>query len=337
MNKKMQWLVSALAASLGVAALILCVLWAVGIVPLSDKAAPLPGPRLEVDGCEQTFMGKGRPGEILSSSLILKNVGSEPLEFWIQKSSPAAVIEPQNGTIQPRGMLELKVTVQLRQQGKDERVVVMLHTNDPRRPTYLHAFEASCPLPIKVYPEIVSFGTVVARSSPTVPLMVSDADLESIQVTSSIPYLTFERKATSEGRMQLLVGLVPDTPKGDYRGELRIGVRGRHGEIVIPVSAYVRGMVRTAPETLFLKQQAGHQEKGSTLYVWRADGKPLGTVEAVSKPEWLSIEQHATPDENSRLFTVRISSSPVPVSRGTIGLRFRSVSEEVAVDVFVDH
>jgi len=340
-NKKVKWLLSGMAASLVMAALILSGLWAVGMIPLRDTAAPPSGPCLEVDGCERTFMGRGKPGEILSSSLILKNVGSEPLDFWIHKSSPAAVIEPQEGTIQPRGMIELKVTVRLCHEGQDERVVIMLHTNDPRRPTYLHAFEASCPPPIKVYPEIVSFGTVVAESSPTFPLRLSDPEgmpleLGRVQVTSSIPFLTFEIKPASKGKALLLVGLDPHTPKGDYRGELRIGVSGRHREIVIPVSAYVRGIVRTAPETLFLLRQAGHQEKESTLYVWRADGKPLGIVEAVSKPPWLSIAEHTISDEHRRLFTVRINSSSVPCNRGTIGLRFSSVSEEVTVDVFVD-
>jgi len=63
---------------LGTLVLVLSGLWGAGVIGV---AKPASGPKLQVPGCSATFLGKGKPGEHLWGSLIIQNVGSEPLEF----------------------------------------------------------------------------------------------------------------------------------------------------------------------------------------------------------------------------------------------------------------
>lgn len=329
----------ALLCGLAILIVALSFLWGTGVINVTDPKVSPAGPQLRVDGCHRTFMGKGRPGELLSSSVILQNVGTEPLHFWATGSLPVTSLEPREATIEPRGMVELKVTLRLREQGRDEHAVVHVHTNDPATPIYQHRFLALCPAPLEVSPGVVAFGNVQAGSSPTCTLRLKDPDgmplsPSRIKVVSSSPHLTFEPKALSDREVLLVVRLSDATPRGEIRGDIRLGIARAEGEVVIPVSACVKGPVRTAPEIVFLiKDASAKEQRGAALFVWRADAQPLGPVEAITKPDWLSVKEGDSKDPKLRRFHLRAERDPGSGGPATVRIRFADAPEEALVTV----
>lgn len=131
-------------------------------------------------------LGDGRPNQVMSGEIRLKNTGSAPLEFTISTSCGCQDASPRKGTIAPGDELPLSLTVRLPDySGAEKAVYVVVHSNDPDRREVRCAIVARAPAPFEVNPAFIDFGRVnrdeVASLSANVHVTLPDGETRAVQ------------------------------------------------------------------------------------------------------------------------------------------------------------
>jgi hypothetical protein len=279
-------------------------------------------------------LGEGKPGELLSGTLDIRNEGTDDLTFNIMAGCACAQLEPKEGTVPPGASLPIRVGVRLRQLGVRERVRLLIQTNDPRTQKAEYVAEANCPAPFDVTPSLVDFGSVLEGQESSIVVTVRGAGgaplCRGTQVGFAVSndLVSVEAVDREGDERRLLVRLRPTVPRGRLQAELKVKLSDRESAIEVPVTADVVGHVLTAPQSLVLP--GGGEAK---LLVWRPDGKPLGKLERLESPDGISAGEVSEPTATRRVFRVRDvgpSNSGGPLE---LRLRFETLPDAVVISV----
>ncbi len=308
-----------------------------GMAPPRNPAAPPNGPRLEKWPSAAVDLGDGKPGEVLTGTFRLRNVGTEPLTFHIAASCACAQLQPRAGTVAPGNAVEVLAGVRLRLEGSREHVRLQIATNDPQEPVAEYALHARCPAPFEVTPQAVDFGDVSAGASPEIRLRVRDGQGKPLSPAA----------VRFEGPASPLISVVPETngeectavvrlsgsaPPGRLAAEIKLRAVGGERTMIVPVMGNVFPLVLVAPRTLELRPPQEGMEAAGEFLVWRTDGAPLGKLLAVDGPPGIVVGEMGDSGKRRR-FRVRIETAGNTVDLLPIRLSFQDLPERVAVVV----
>jgi hypothetical protein len=333
---------SRLASAIGLTVSAFCAIVVVGAYFLVRvRQSSLPGPRLEKPVICAFDLGEGKPGEILTSTFKLRNIGSEPLTFRIEASCACAQLNPREGRIIPGEIQEVLTGIRLRHEGNDEHVVLRVLTDDRENSSVEYRFFARCPAPFHVLPRTIDFGHVADGSLPSLTLKVFDSREKPLSATTSLrlesssPYLSIEQEKDTQGDLVLHAKLQGKPPHAHFSGEFIITLVEMNKTLTIPVAAFVAEPVMVAPRSPQLRF-ADHQSKQIIpidFIVWRTDDKLLGKLVASVMPagQNLVLEELSQSGEKRRRFRVRGHLEHSANGSQEINLRFEEYSKDVKV------
>lgn len=296
-------------------------------------------PRLVIPGCSGLDLGEGSPGALLRGSFVVRNTGSEPLQFRLQGSCSCAELSPREGTIVPGDLVEISVAVQLRERGREETVQVRIESNDPLWPVVSYHVFARCPALVQVTPEHLHFGVCRHGTEVSRVAEVSFRAAQSgpCQVTTTNPHFQVEflpsrSEPNSAGR--LTVKLSPTAPRGSHPGEVHLSSgKGTEDEkVIVSVSAEVVGSLRVAPASVMLPAPTSPESSGveAQVIVWRTDGRMLFPLTRVEGPAGLEVVDRSVEPQLKRVIVVR-QTTATTLDSGVLQLYFSAIPEPIGV------
>jgi hypothetical protein len=287
-----------------------------------------PGPRLELPSCPLD-LGAGKPGTILHGSFTIKNRGAMPLRFTIAPACACTELEPSSGELLPQEAENVLVGVKLDHYGLDRFVNLRIQTNDADRGEMNYQVIAKCPLPFRVEPVEVDFGSQPAGVEVEAAIQVFGDNGNGARrgddfvVESASGAIELTEQASGKFIARLSKGL----RGGYFHDRLRITQRSTGESLSLPVSGYGVEEVLVAPRVLSISPDVMNE---LTLIVWRGDGKALGTsIETICPPGWF-VEETSNSSAKRRQFHVRAIASQT-LSAATIELRFNGCERPVVV------
>jgi hypothetical protein len=329
------WLAATLACAAGVA---LFAGWTyLGIAKPRHPAAPANGPHLEKWSSAAMDLGDGKPGEVLTGTFRLRNVGTEPLRFHIAASCACAQLQPREGTVAAGDAVEVLAGVRLRSEGSREHVRLQIMTNDPQEPVAEFYVQACCPAPFEVTPQAIDFGDVSAGASPEVRLRVRDGKgnplaPESVRIEGpASPHVSVVQDAKGK-EFVAFVRLSRAAPPGRFATEIKLRAMGGEKTMRVPVTANVLPLVLIAPRTLELRSPREGKGVEGEFLVWRTDGALLGKLLAIDTPPGLAVAELDSSGRRRR-FRVRAEAAANAVDLVPLRLSFQDLTESVAVAV----
>lgn len=229
-----------------VAALLLsALLWGAGWCAqrvLRGVTGPV-GPRLQLPDCPQMDLGEGAPGQTVSQTFPLTNIGSQPLEFSVSSSSCAcASLSPEEGTIPPGGAVKVAVGIRLERRGSSRQIQFKVATNDPNTPEHTVTASAACPELFSLSTPSISFGDVGVGEPAERRLVIRHPRgevLGEIRYRSLDAALSVEEIESSRDELTLAVRLGNHTRSGHFRAAVEVWRSGADERMLVPVHAYV--------------------------------------------------------------------------------------------------
>jgi hypothetical protein len=236
--------------------------------PLAASAQPgtgsLAGPRLEISPCTTHDLGKGAVGDVLTGSLVFANSGDEDMTYRFELGCGCASVEPMTGKLPPRSTQKVRITLQLREEGKDERIGMRLVTNDPRQPGHQRFLHARCPSWLVLEPAVADLGCLRTGEVKEIVVAILDSEKRPLRSASTLTIgasvqdivTTWCSDAVGANRFRVKVGPLP---KGDFTGHVLLTGKdgaGKPKEHRLPVTARVQGPITVAPTSISFKRRS---------------------------------------------------------------------------------
>ncbi len=301
------------------------------------------GPKLQLPSAP-LHLGNGRPNEVKTGELELKNVGSSALEFRISASCGCMELDPGEGMIAAGNVQRVRVGVKLPSYFNSGRSVQLrVSTNERDSAPREYLVLAECPGPVNVLPMGVNFGTLreneVSTASVNLRVTTSEGlsklDPEQMRLRWNSEWLLVTRHRDDPRELQLRASLLEGLPEGDLYDTIEIDVVGSGGVIGVPVYARVVPSVYIAPSTVFLRVNpaTGRFDEAHVL-VWTTDDRTaLGALLAVSAPEGITVSDGVEGNEARRRLRIGVASEPVwgPDGQVEIRVKFEGIDDSVPI------
>lgn len=300
------------------------------------------GPRLRIPRCSLD-LGCGSPGEVLTGSFFLSNVGSEILRFEIVASCGCSYLTPDAGEIAPGCSQQIAMSIRLPEiRGTSRTVDLAIETNDPDRPNAAYQASAESRSLLQVSPRIVDFGQIVEGESPSIKVQVKDADSKDFGSVDRMPAFSFTgsqillRRDNSFGdEFNLLLTMRANARRGRFRELLRLKPFGSQEFVEIPVVGTVVGTINAAPSTIYFDHN-GQGVHPASFLIWRPNGCTLGGLVTIDAPNGFVVHE-VTEGIHPRLrkFDVRCDRADPTLTGGRIVLVFDNGNQRVSGEVQV--
>lgn len=257
--------------------------------------------RLELSATE-IDLGEGAPNEIVRGVLQLRNSGSAPLTFSIERSCGCTELQPNKGTIPAGKQLEIAVGVRLPgHTGSEQNVSLTVNSNDPERPVVHCAILALCPAPFDVSPAFVNFGELlqddIASAVQVLEVRGNDGnpppDFDRLQVRHKSPLMRVAKRRMAGRPHQIRVSLSPDLSRGDLYDTIELTGAGSERVVRVPVSARIVDPVSIVPSTVFLRvdPETGTYSPVELLIVSRRGALPSDGLKILGGPAGVRVEE----------------------------------------------
>jgi hypothetical protein len=224
------------------------------------------GPQLELS-THLLDLGSGKPNEVLRGTVLLRNTGSQTLEFSISGSCGCSEMDPRTGTINPGEESAIVVGVKLPEHANSERSVELLTSwckqgvQGADRNVTRCVVVARCPAPFLVSPPFVSAseaGTAEVNRTIGEVHVTSRTDAEpltadSLQVENASDTFSVEKVEGGQSAVLLRVLLAKRVAPGDYYDTIDLRIVGSESAIRVPVRLTVSDLITVVPLTAMLR------------------------------------------------------------------------------------
>jgi len=281
---------------------------AAGWVAISPSHAFLSGgssPKLLVQPSELD-LGQAGPGQFVTGTVTLKNVGQGTLQIdQVRASCACSSLHLDEKTLSPGQEVLLTVTAEVRKESQHVAFSVRIFSNDPETPEAVVLVRAAAaPPPIRTEPNSLDFSEVAHGSIPTQRLKLLTPDgkpwpaSEPVVAKSATGLVVAEclppTGAAPDAALVLAVRLClsPDQPFGAFEDTLSIRPALSEHAIEIPVRGKMVPLYVVSPNALFFGDVDPHGSKTMKrrLVVRRTDGKPMPRMVKHTVPPGLVMQ-----------------------------------------------
>jgi hypothetical protein len=287
-------------------------------------------------------LGEGKQGALLSGNFRICNIGSKELTFTLSAGCACAHLEPRNGKVQSGESLSVNVGLRLRNEGKEERVIIRIESNDMNAESLSLWVVGKCPAHILAEPGFLDFGPVPRARSISKEIRVQFPKLTkpplaaNLVAESTATFISTHVRQHNSSELAIDVSLDSSLPIGHHSGTITIKYEGIERELDIPVVVEVAGLIQVAPASIRFPSISAtdKQEQEVILLVRRTDRAALGPPTRLEVPSGLRVIQIPRTDRSDRS-TFRVRREPgEPMSEGQeIRMRFDGVEDEIRVPV----
>ena len=227
-------------------------------VDLGERQLPAspPSPHLALSARVHDF-GSLIPGERVREVFSLRNVGTQPLELRLVRTSRpwGLTAHVSDARIAPGGEEELRIDFSSKvwERGTiDEQVVI--YSNDPDESVVKLEVYGDLFAPVGWSPRLLEFAIRRDEISflPEISVISQDGrPIGPLRVTSFVPYLVAEAETAGSGAYVVTLDLDPKVPLGYLLGYIRIETRHPVLPVLeVPVRGRVVGDLLTEPHRL---------------------------------------------------------------------------------------
>lgn len=305
---------------------------------LSPRLWAVQGPKLGLPPYPLRLVAD-KPNSIVDGAFTIGNKGDRPLRFKLKPSCGCAELRPESAIIPPGETCVINMGIRVLQPGTERSVRVAVECDDPRLETASYDVFAVCPTPLTLNPRSADFGSVEEGTSPEVRIDILDRIGKPLSanalptITSESPHVSVRKAVTNAGEMTLIVSLAKDAPLGDIGGRIVLKTNPGGESLEVPVLGRISGPILVVPTTIFLaKESGGKSPSGSTLMVWRRDGRPLGKIVDIASPPGLMVEPIDDVGQRRR-FRVRSDGSGAFAESKSVRITFQGVALPIVVSV----
>jgi hypothetical protein len=257
----------------------------------------LAAPAARLDTTELD-LGNGVPGQLMKGTLQLFNDGWRELRFSVAGSCACTVLEPKEGCVVPGEAASIQVGLRLaRYSQTSERVRVTVTTDDPDEPVFECSVVASCPVPLLLSPERLTFECIAGEQPSGGEQRIAvrpnrgswGGHLSLLSVIAESTHIEVTTREHSAAEIELVARL-RDTPEVQDSYE-RIALRHPDfpGALHVPVHIRRVDAVRVVPSVVFLPASTQRESDFTQqLLAWR-EGGLISSIEAVALPEGVSV------------------------------------------------
>jgi hypothetical protein len=180
--------------------------------PSRAEAAPAAAPAIAVEAPVLDF-GATDNGHVVEHTFLLRNAGGAPLAiFEVEPDCGCTTAEPSGATIPPGGAASLAVRFDLRGRTGPQEVEILVHSNDPERPTIALRLVGTAVAEVRIEPYGFSFRDLAVTSAVEQRVLVEAATAQEFRVTgaiSSLPYLAVAVETVEAGELRIPITVFP--------------------------------------------------------------------------------------------------------------------------------
>lgn len=206
-------------------------------------------PKLILNDVTYDF-GSVAEGRQVSTSFVLKNAGSAPLE--IKRIFPACgctVAQMSSNLIAPGEEASLNVSFDTTGFYGFKVKTIRIFTNDPMRSTVVLSLQGKIERDVEVEPSRLYFGTVRKGSSNVVSAELRSSEgVRILDVVSRSKDIELSTKDSATGGKKISVSLSKDVPVGIFRNRIVVKTSSQQNPVInVPVFARVEGDLNLSP------------------------------------------------------------------------------------------
>lgn len=302
-------------------------------------------PRISLPKCP-AHLGKGAPGETLTASIPIENVGGGTLRITrLEVSCGCAGYKLSQDTLHPGEKATLEVKARLKAEGERLRFYAKVQSNDPVTPTAIYEMFAEAPAILWPTPDQLSFGAVPIGTQPIRRLSIvkgeAVAGLRPDDVDISLRHgrVDIQDAKFAGSAVDLQIAPRPSLPAGDFSDVLIVRHKASNREIEVLIQGYVAKSIIASPDVLYFGEISAKSEPVKRHFVLRrADRKALEGPIKHAAPSGLTVEaiepSARASERSTRRFVVTLDSALwKPSDRARIALWLGNEAEPVEIEV----
>lgn len=287
------------------------------LAPLMSAAA---APRAVVPQKVHEF-GAVSQGTKVEHDFVLRNEGDADLVIHnVVASCGCTASAPSSDKIAPGGEGTIKVSFDTSGFSGEKLKTVRVHTNDIDESSLVLTLRGTVEPDIIVEPRRVFFGDLIKGAqeearTQRISVKVQEGSKSAITAVRSMSkYLAVnEVKSTAKERV-IEVRVAPDTPLGELRERVIIGVSGtRESSINIPVYAAVKGPLRLKPSTLSFGVLEGSEALTRSIKLENLGKRPVQVTSVRSSDK--AVTASVKEIQAGSLYVIDVKVNPALVQR----------------------